>query len=155
MTLPTPFETIYVPADYDGTLDVAQTFEVSNIGPDHPSTLIQTTQDWRIHLEWTMTGNLVLNLQEEFRVTAFLEDMSPADKDVSNGPIHVPTFSVPASGLSRQYKLDIPFNAGSVAPGVYEVMVLIQLYETAPSNSPWPVAVFAELPPINVYDPGP
>src|SRR3954453_2803943 len=145
MALPSNFETIYNATDYAGTLDQAFSFEVLNIGTDIPSTLIQPTQDWESHVEWTMTGNLVLNLQEEFRVTAFLEDMSPADLDVQNGPIAVSTFSAPvAAGPSRHYALDIPFAAGAVAPGVYEVMVLIQLFETAPSNSPWPVAVFGE-----------
>jgi hypothetical protein len=151
-----PFETNPLQSVYTGVMQNCNTFEVSPVGPDNPSTLIRTDQDWGVHLEWTMTGGLVLNLQEEFRVTVFLEDMSPNDADKQLGPVHVPTFAgALGPGPARTYKLDIPAAAGTVSAGVYEVTVLVQLYETAPSNSPWPVACFDELPIINIFKPGP
>ncbi len=117
-----------------------------------PATLIRSDQDWGVHVKWTMTGSLVQNLDEEFRVTLFLEDLSPADQDVQFGPIPQRTNPTGSSGATTEvYKLDIDAVAGQVPVGLYKPSVLIQLFDAPGTGAPWPVAAFAELPIINIY----
>ncbi len=148
----TQFETHPYEAVYQGTLDEARSYEKNNIGVDMPATLIRSDQDWGVHVKWTMTGSLVQNLDEEFRVTLFLEDLSPADQDVQFGPIPQRTNPTGSSGATTEvYKLDIDAVAGQVPVGLYKPSVLIQLFDAPGTGAPWPVAAFAELPIINIY----
>ncbi len=117
-----------------------------------PATLIRSDQDWGVHVQWTMTGNLVQNLDEEFRVTLFLEDLSPADQDVQLGPYLQRTNPTGAGGATTEiYQVDIRALAGQVRVGLYKPNVLIQLFDAPGTGAPWPVAAFAELPIINIY----
>ena len=136
---------------YNGTETDCHSFEM-DAGAQEKTTIIHSNQDWGFHVEWNMTGPWVLYLDEEFRVTVFLEDLSPKDKDTQLGPEKVPTLSgtlVP--GPQRNYTLDISVKKGKVDSSVYKPTLLIQLYETG-INVPWPVAAFDDIPPINIYD---
>ena len=148
----TAFETHPNEAVYTGTLDAAFSFETSNIGVDNPATLIRSDQDWGVHVQWTMSGSLVQNLDEEFRVTLYLEDLSPADKDVQLGPIPQRTNPTGSGGPTTEvYQLNIKAPAGTVPVGLYKPNVLIQMFDNPGTGAPWPVACFAELPIINIY----
>ncbi len=148
----TQFETHPYEAVYQGTLDEARSYEKNNIGVDIPATLIRSDQDWGVHVQWTMTGNLVQNLDEEFCVTLYLEDLSPADKDIQLGPIAQRTNPTGSTGPTMEvYQLNIKARAGQVPVGLYKPSVLIQLFDVPGTGAPWPVAAFAELPIINIY----
>ncbi len=138
---------------YAGTETDCHTFEMEAPSVQEKTTIIHSNQDWGVHIEWHMQGPLALFLNEEFRVTVFLEDLSPADKDVALGPVKVSTFSGTLNVITetRSYKLDIPVKAGKIASSVYKPTLLIQLYDSG-SGDPWPVAAFDEMRPIDIYN---
>ena len=137
---------------YTGNETDCHTFEMEAPNVQEKTTIIHSNQDWGVHVEWYMQGPLALFLDEEFRVTVFLEDLSPKDKDGQLGPVKVGTLTGALNIVTqtRSYKLDIPVKAGQYGPSVYKPTLLIQLFDSV-TNAPWPVAAFAEMPPINIY----
>ncbi len=136
---------------YTGTETDCHTFEVEAPGVDETTTIIHSNQDWGVHVEWNMQGPWALYLDEEFQVTVFLEDLSPADIDGQLGPVKVPTLSGTLDVLTqtRSYKLDIPVTSGTYKSSVYKPTLLIQLFDSV-TGAPWPVAAFQEMRPLNI-----
>ncbi len=139
-------------AGYTGNETDCHTFEMEAPNVQEKTTIIHSNQDWGVHVEWYMQGPWALYLDEEFRVTVFLEDLSPNDWDGQLGPVSVGTLTgtLNAATQTRSYTLDINVPAGDYEPSVYKPTLMIQLFDSG-SGAPWPVAAFDELPPINIY----
>ena len=55
----------------------------------------------------------------------------------------------------RTYSSHIHTAPGTVAPGVYKLVVRLQLHDDAPGATPYPIAGMVEGPFINFFNPGP
>ena len=138
---------------YTGDETDAHSFELEAPNVQESTRIIHSNQDWGIHVEWYMQGPLALFLDETFRVTVYMEDLSPNDWDFQLGPVFVGTLTGTLNAITqtRSYVLDINVAAGAYVSSVYKPTLLIQLFDTA-TGAPWPVACFDELPPINIYE---
>ncbi|MDX1996040.1 MAG: hypothetical protein SF029_26915 [bacterium] len=145
--------------DYKGSLE-AISFE----GPAPtfpPKNVIRKDQNWGINVNWEMFGPLANWLDGEFRVNVYLERIGTG-ADVDLPQAIVATLSgtesaVVANGssvITRDYHHTVSIPAGSVAAGLYKVSVALQLFERATGNAT-PVAGFAHVGSVFIFDPGP
>lgn len=123
------------------------TIEKVNIGTDSPATLIRADQAWGVKVSLNMTPGLLTFGVYEWHITLFLEDLTPAEKDYQFNKV------VPTTPGILNYNELIPaayIPPAGVNNGVYKPTVLVQLYNLG-GTPPMPVAAFAELPVVNVY----
>jgi hypothetical protein len=129
-----------------GTMD-AGTLEKVNIGTDSPATLIRADQAWAAQVTLNMTPGLLTFGVFEWHITLFLEDLTPAEKDYQFKKV-VPT--IPGKLVYNELIPAAYIPAGGVNNAVYKPTILVQLYNLG-GTPPMPIAAFAELPVVNVY----
>ena len=111
--------------------------------------LIQRDQPMRLGFRWSVSGLLTrfLNPNNKWHLQVFYEQMG-------GGEITLGGFSqadvnfVPVSG--HQYAHILTFPPNSVPEGVYDVVAVIRFQD--PQGRPGPIAAFAELGKVTVYE---
>jgi hypothetical protein len=136
---------------YKGQAD-AQVFELASPDNPVPSHHIRTTQAWGVAVKWEVEGAFVPFLVDQFHVYAFIESIGPGP-ELKLGPLVVNTMSVPLqAGNKRSYSASVPIAPG-MAPGVYKLVIMVQLHDDAPPATPYPVVAAIELPLVTVFQP--
>lgn len=146
----------YAVGDIAGTMS-AYTYEVELDPPHthHPATILRKDEDWGVHIELNMSGKLIVGpgaLGEQFRISLYLESLTPDDKDYEIPKLPLSVKTGPGGNLDAagHWAGDIEIASGDVPVGVYKPTVVAQLWNVAPEYA-WPVAAFVELPVIRIY----
>jgi hypothetical protein len=106
---------------------------------------VQTDQNLRVNLVWTMSGALNSFLAANYVCTAYFEKMGTgeASSNYSATTAHVP------SAVPHSYSLNIPIPAGSLSDGVYRLVVSLITQSTGGVG--FPIVGFTEIGLIQVY----
>lgn len=138
---------------YHGTLN-ATVFELASPDTPIPTNHIRTTQNWGVDATWEMEGVVTTFLVDEFRVHAYLEGIGSAAPEIDLGPeVVMTTAGVPSGPQKLSYSAKINVAAGTVPPGVYKLVTLIQLFDDAPPANPYPIIGTVEGPMVTVFKP--
>lgn len=111
--------------------------------------LIQRDQAIRIGFRWSVSGLLTrfLNPNNKWHLQVFFEQMGGGEVTLG-GASQADVNFVPVSGHGYNHVLILPPN--SVPEGVYDVVAVIRFQD--PAGRPGPIAAFAELGKITVYE---
>jgi hypothetical protein len=103
-----------------------------------------------------MTGAFTPFLIDEFRLRAFVESIGPGVEMVLpvGGPLIVNTLAgVLDVGPKRTYSANIKIPAGTVPPGVYKLVTLVQLHDDGAPGNPYPIVATVEGPIATIFQP--
>lgn len=116
--------------------------------PTDSNMVAQTDQELHVRLKWRVTGGLALIMSGKWECAIYLEQMGSGE--YPGGPFTKSVPFVAAADNTYDVKMDIPANI--IPAGVYKVVVAVTLRGPAPANAALPVAAFAEVSPLFMYD---
>ncbi len=116
--------------------------------PTESNMVAQTDQELHIRLKWRVTGTLPLIMAGKWDCAVYLEQMGSGE--YPGGPFTKTVNLVAVTDHTYDVKIDVP--AGAIPVGVYKIVVAVTLRGPAPSNAALPVAAFAEVSPLFMYD---
>lgn len=135
---------------------VADAYEVNGV---NPTNLIRTDQDWGVKVQWELRSLLAPLLSGEWRIQGLLErigrDTPPTaiDHDLPVVKVHYHDGAFVSADHQMLWKADVKIAKGSVSPGTYKLVTVIQLYDD--SGKPTAICGMGEQHGmINVFDPG-
>ncbi len=111
-----------------------------------PVNIIQTDQALYIHFRWRQVGWLSCMLNGSWQLNVFFELMGQGE--VPGNPPPVTVNFVPVDG--HNYSAYVTMRPNSMAPGVYRVVGRLML--NSPSGQKTPLAAFADIGMLQVYD---
>lgn len=114
--------------------------------PSLTNRLIQTDQGVTVKLKWTVTGGLAVLIAGKWSYKVIFEKMGG---DEFPGEFSGTTPFVAA--LTNTYNVSVAVPANQLTEGVYRVIAIVNLEGPAPANVKAPVAAFADLGLIQVY----
>lgn len=126
---------------------------VTEVGGVDPTTIIRVDQDWKIHVYWTVKGNLTELVCGKWCVNAFLESMGPGP-EINLHPADLKIDLQPAPGANDYYAM-LLIQAGAVKADDCSTpfkLVVTVTYMT-PKGQPGPAAGFVEGPILQFYHP--
>jgi hypothetical protein len=138
--LETPF-----PAALSGSIS---TKVVDFHDPGTPQTIIETDDDWRIDVQWNLSGPLAPFICGEFYVQAYLEDIAATQFEGPIGAKQVVDVSSAPATTNRQYQRHILIKAGAVPTGVYKLTTVLTYSNL---GVPLEMAGFDEGPMLQLY----
>ncbi len=126
---------------------------ITEVGGEQPTTIIRSDQDWKVHVEWELTGKLTEFVCGKWCVSAFLESIGPGQE------LRLPANSLeidldPEAGPNK-YSVWFTVPAGTIKPENCSTpykLVLTVTYLT-PKHRPGPMAGFVEGPIVQFYEP--
>lgn len=141
-----PFEPT-VPLTLTGTISPSIVTD-----PDAPpSTIIKTTDNFTVSVNWNISGTVVSLLGGTFHVRACFDRLGGAP-EVIFGPVDVPVSAGTGNSLSKNFTANIPVAAGSLAEGAYDMVVLLTYSNLGvPGN----IAGYSDEKVIQIYTPNP
>lgn len=153
------FDTLF-PTGGLGLDGVVTKFEI--VDPDgNPNRVLEITREWRVNVEWHLTGSGVDCLAGTWHVQVSLESMGDGYEGLVDPIVDVPygDFIPATSGPTHcHWKLPQPISimpnemqAKGIEPGVFKPIVLITYSNAAGKNRP--MAGFREASLITLYDP--
>lgn len=126
---------------------VAQVEDPLGINP--PSTIIQTDDNWRVHVDWQLAGPAAPFLGGDWQVRVYAESIGGGFEGQLGPTVNVPLNSAPP-GPPRNYHAFVNVTAGTLAAGAYRLVTLINYSNL---GVPLEMAAFEEGPIIQVYEP--
>jgi hypothetical protein len=115
------FEPELTPGLYDGTIDCS----VTDLEGNPSSRIISLQDDWRVDVEWTVTGTLVGMMGGKWNLVVFLERMGPGD-DLTVFDLSGAT-AIPMGGLSsfsKQHTVT-PGSVTGLTAGAYRIIAVL------------------------------
>jgi hypothetical protein len=109
---------------------------------------IQTDQNLRVNIAWTMSGLLNPFLNADYICTVYFEKMGIGEV-ASDFTTPLPIPHVPTAG-SHSYNVNIDVPAGSLSVGVYRLVVSVTTQSTG-SGIGFPIVGFCDCDLIQVY----
>lgn len=113
-----------------------------------PSNVVRTTEAWEVRFHWETTGILNDTITGTWHLEVFLERMGPLEAPVLAGTTKNVALTPVLVGNSV-YDETLPFAAGLVPAGLYQVTAIITM--DGPLNNPKPIAGFADLGLVQFY----
>ncbi len=111
-----------------------------------PVNTIQTDQALYVHFRWKQIGWLSCMLNGSWQLNVFFELMGAGETPANPASVVVPF--TPVDG--QKYSAFITMPPNSMKPGVYRVVGRLML--NSPSGQKTPLAAFADIGMIQVYD---
>ena len=141
----------------NGTIGAAIIHDFNGIPT--PSTVIQSTDAFVVHVDWNINGAALSVMDGTFKAMAFFEhigvDVAGGPTDAQFGPVSVPfaNGSPAGPGLSKNYIAHIPVPAGALKAGAYDMVCLLTFVNNL--GLPGNIASYTEEQVIQVYVPHP
>ena len=137
------FEHIFGPLLVGNSVAVVE--DPAGINP--PSTILQTEDPWRVHVDWSITNGAAPFLGGDWEVRVYAESIGGGFEGLL-GSVTVPLNSAPPMPLPRQYHVFVNVAGGLLAAGAYRLVTLINYSNL---GVPLEMAAFEEGPIIQVY----
>ena len=107
--------------------------------------LVPASHPCRIHIEWRISGPLVSTLDGKWRVIGYAESIGPGvDLDLGNVRLVDISEGTWIESTQRHYYTDIDVASSTLKPGLYKLVVTINLISS--TGSPGPIAAYEEGP---------
>ena len=134
-----------------GTVDIVESIPANSPFPVNTSPTgnlchIRCDQDFQFDFEWEQTGWIGCILCGNYKIEVCFEQWNVGEFSPTPSIVQVPT----QYGHTSNYSASIPFNAGSVPPGIYGIVACIILCDKY--GNPMPVAGFVDLGKVKFYD---
>jgi hypothetical protein len=107
--------------------------------------IVPASHPCRIHIEWRVSGSLVPTLDGKWQITGYAESIGPGI-ELQMGNVRLVDISegVWINSTKRHYYTDIDVASSTFKPGLYKLVVTINLISS--TGSPVPIAAYEELP---------
>lgn len=140
------FEEILPWFGISGSVTLSEKGSTADFPAGSVARIIQTDQAVVIKFDWNTTGLLVPFLNGNWKASVFLEKMGGGEFSLPNNIATTPF----VGSNPHTYGLEVHIPAGAMPTGVYKVVGSLNF--TAPDGTPGPIAAFAELGMIQVYE---
>ncbi len=141
-----PFEPQNIPPNFfTGQITAFAVLDPNGLAP---TTIIRTTDQWFVRVDWVIAGIVADSLAGTWQVRAFLESMGPGFE----GQVGQQNINLAVDPTTpRNYSSTLAIPANTVPAGTYKLVVTVN-YLT-PANQPGFMAGYEEGPIIQVFAP--
>jgi hypothetical protein len=140
-----------------GASSVFDTEDPSTISPNESNKYIQTDQNITIRVQWSLSGILNMFMMASYTCTAYFELMGTNNATTDFTPLAPTSHILPVPNLPATvvpYLVDIPVAAGSLAPGIYHLVVSLttKVPTSGSGGIGFPLVGFVDMGCIQVYE---